>query len=161
MAVSDEDRIRRQRETVAEHIGAENAHDWPGVYDTFVQDENAYYDVVSLSTHFGGIQGVKDFYAVIDAAFPDFQVAVNREYDMPGSSVREVTVTGTHKAEYCGLPASGNRINIEVAAFYLFSKEDPSKLVAERIYFDNDTILRQIRGEENAPTGIGLASTTG
>jgi hypothetical protein len=32
------------------------------------------------------------------------------------------------------------------------------KLVAERIYFDNEILLRQMRGEADAPTGLGLAT---
>ena len=41
-----EDLIRIQRATVDEHIREENAHNWPAVYGTFVQDEgSAFYDV--------------------------------------------------------------------------------------------------------------------
>ena len=40
------DTIERQREIVARHIRGENEHDWATVYDTFVQDDRAYYDVV-------------------------------------------------------------------------------------------------------------------
>jgi hypothetical protein len=55
------------------------------------------------------------------------------------------------------MAASGNPIRFEVAVFFIFGTgKDAGKLLAERIYFDNETVLRQIRGEENAPTGIGL-----
>jgi len=57
-----ENTIERQREIVAEHIRGENEHNWPAVYDTFVQDERAYYDVVPLGTRFKGIEGVRGFY---------------------------------------------------------------------------------------------------
>lgn len=57
-----------------EHIRTENAKDWEGVYNTFVQSEAAYYDVVPLATRFQGIVGVKGFYQVINAAFPDFHI---------------------------------------------------------------------------------------
>ena len=36
--------------------------------------------------------------------------------------------------------------------------EEAGKLVAERIYFDNEILLRQMRGEADAPTGLGLAT---
>lgn len=52
-------RIDRQRGIVAEHIRRENEHDWPGVHDTFVQDDRAYYEVVPLGTRFKGIEGVR------------------------------------------------------------------------------------------------------
>ncbi|RKT88226.1 Predicted ester cyclase [Saccharopolyspora antimicrobica] len=158
MAMSDAQRIEAQRRTIAEHIEAENAHDWPRVYGTFVQDEHAFYDVVPLSTRYAGFAGVQDFYRILDDAIPDFRVTVNAEYDSPGASVREVTIVGTHRGEYCGEQPSGRPVSFELAAFYIFRPEEPGKLLAERIYFDNETVLRQMRGEENAPAGIGLTA---
>jgi hypothetical protein len=93
---------------------------------------------------------------------PDFQVAVSAEYDTLGCSIREVTVTGTHQGEYCGMVGSGNPVRFEVAVFFIFGTgKDAAKLLVERIYFDNETVLRQMRGEENAPCGIGLANLAG
>ena len=150
--------IQLQRATIDEHIRAENAKDWEAVYDTFVQDEDAYYDVVPLARRFQGISGVKNFYQAITAALPDFQITVTGEYDTPGCSIREVTISGTHLGEYRGVPGSGNRVIFELAAFYLFgSGENAGKLTAERIYFDNEIVMRQIRGEAGVSTGIGLA----
>ena len=85
-------------------------------------------------------------------------LTVTGEYDTPGCSIREVTITGTHLGEYGGVPASGNRVAFELAGFFLFgSGENAGKIVAERAYFDNEILMRQIRGEADAPTGIGLA----
>ena len=54
-----EELIRIQRATVDEHIREENAHNWPAIYGTFVQDEGfAFYDVVALHAHFAGLTGV-------------------------------------------------------------------------------------------------------
>ena len=153
-----QDIIKLQRATFDEHMRAENAKDWEAVYNTFIQSEETYYDVVPLATRFKGISGVKDFYQAITASFPDFQVTVTGEYDTPGCSIREATINGTHLGEYGGVSASGNRVTIELAAFFLFgSGENASKLVCERIYFDNEILMRQIRGEAGAPAGIGLA----
>ena len=150
--------IERQRTTVNEHLDAENIGDWSAVYETFIQADKAYYDVIPLSTKFKGITGVKDFYEAIATAIPDLYIKVTQEYDVPGCSIREVTIIGTHQGEYCGVPASGNSLRFELAAFYIFDTEDDSgKLLAERIYFDNETLLRQMRGEPNAPYGVGLA----
>lgn len=161
MATSTEDRIAAQRRTIAEHIESENAHDWARVYGTFVQDTHAFYDVVPLSTRYDGFAGVQDFYQILEGAIPDFRVAVNAEYDTLGASVREVTITGTHLGEYCGVLPEGRPVSFELAAFYLFRTDQPDKLLAERIYFDNETLLRQMRGEENAAAGIGLARAQG
>lgn len=153
MAMTDQARIAAQRRTIDEHLKGENAHDWARVYDTFLKDERAYYDVIPFNTRYPGFQGVQDFYQIIEAAIPDFRVAVTGEYDTPGASVREVTITGTHRGEYCGLAPQGRPVSVEVAAFYLFGDGDESaKLLGERIYYDNETLLRQMRGEENAMT---------
>jgi predicted ester cyclase len=150
--------IRIQRETIVEHMRGENAHEWQAVYDTFIQDETAWYDVVPLSNKFEGFSGVQDFYQVFDSAVPDFHIVVTGEYDTPGCSIREVTITGTHQGEYCGVQPTGKPISFELAAFYIFGTgNNAGKLIAERIYFDNETVLRQMRGEADAPKGVGLA----
>lgn len=74
------------------------------------------------------------------------------------SGIGEVTLSGTHKGEYCGIPASGRTVTIELAAFFEFGDgEQAGKIVCERIYWDNETVLAQIRGDADAPTGVGLA----
>ena len=153
-----QDLIKLQRATIDEHIRAESAKDWEAVYNTFIQSEEPYFDVMPLATRFNGIAGVKDFYQTITASFPDFQITVASEYDTPGCSIREVLINGTHLGEYGGVPASGNRVAFELAAFFLFgSGENAGKIVCERVYFDNEILMRQIRGEADAATVISLA----
>jgi predicted ester cyclase len=73
------------------------------------------------------------------------------EYDSPGCSVREITVEGTHKGEWCGVAATGRWVKFHVAVLYLFDKDKTSgKLSAERIYFDNETVMKQINGDAEA-----------
>ena len=146
-----EDIIRIQRETVDEHVRQESSKNWQGVYDTFVPDETAFFDVVPFNTRYSGIAGVKAFYQAAHAAFPDFKIDVWGEYDSPGCSIREVTISGTHTGEWCGIPGTGRHIRWQIAGFFLFhTGEQAGKLLAERIYFDNDTIMRQIRGDLDA-----------
>ena len=141
-----EEIIRKQRTMVDEHIRLENAHDWPAVRDTFLSDESAI-DVVPFHAKFGGLSGITDFYEAVGAAFPDFKANVFGEYDSPGCSVREITVQGTHKGEWCGVAGSGRRVKFHVAVLYLFGKNNSSgKLLGERLYFDNETVMKQISG---------------
>jgi predicted ester cyclase len=158
MTLSDDQRIKLQRETITQHMAGENEHDWAKVYDTFIQDERAYYDVMPFATRYEGFSGVQDFYAAFEAAFPDFALVNTHEYDVPGCSIREVTVTATHQGEFAGIAATGNPITFELAAFYIFgdSDDEAGKLMVERVYFDTETLLRQLRGEAG-PTGVGLA----
>jgi steroid delta-isomerase-like uncharacterized protein len=141
------DTIERQREIVAKHIRGENDHDWTTVYDTFVQDERAHYDVVPLGAVFKGIEGVRGFYESIAAAVPDLQIEVLSEYDVPGCSVREVIISGTHLGEFVGVKPLGNAIRIELAAFYSFDTGS-GKLISEKIYYDQATLVAQMQGQQ-------------
>jgi predicted ester cyclase len=147
-----EDLIRIQRATVDEHIREENAHNWPAVYNTFVGDEeSAFYDVVPLHTHFAGLTGVRDFYRAAEAAFPDFRIDVWGEFDTAGCSIREVTISGTHKGDWCGVAGTGRPVRFHLAGLFLFGTgENSAKLVAERVYFDNETVMQQINGKLDA-----------
>jgi steroid delta-isomerase-like uncharacterized protein len=138
------DIIERQREIVARHILGENAHDWEAVYDTFVQDDRAHYDVVPLSAVFKGIEGVRGFYQTIAAALPDLRIEVKSESDVPGCSIREVVITGTHLGEFAGVKPLRNTVRIEMAAFYTFDATS-EKLIAEKIYYDQAGVLEQMR----------------
>lgn len=139
--------VELQRKTVAEHIQNEQIKDWPEVYRTFTpQAEDAYYDVVPFQTRFRKMKGVIDFYEAFTRGFPDFQITVHTEQDVPGVSIREAQITGTHNGEYCGIQATGRRVSVALMGFFLFDKMT-GHLNAERIYFDNNTVLAQIRGE--------------
>lgn len=145
--MSPEALIERQRKTVAEHIRNEQTKDWPGVYSTFTPlGEEAYYDAVPFQMRFRTIEGVVGFYESIARGFPDFQITVHSEQDVPGMSIREVQITGTHNGEYCGVQATGRQVSVALAGFYVFDKAT-GHLNAERIYFDNNTVLAQIKGE--------------
>jgi predicted ester cyclase len=144
--------VAHQREVVATHIRGENEHNWPAVFDTFVQDDRAHYDVVPLGTSFKGVDGVRGFYQAIAAALPDLHVEVISEYDVPGCSVREVVISGTHLGEFAGIQPLGNSVRIEIAAFYTFdsSSGDSSsgKLISERIYYDQASVMQQMQRKE-------------
>lgn len=159
MTLTDADRIALQRATVDRHMNGENEHDWDSVHDTFVQDGRAYWDAVPMATRFSGIGGVKDFYSTMEGAFPDARVIVTHAYDVPGTSIREVTITGTHVGEFGGIPANGNPYCYEAIGVYVFADEpDAGLLLGERVYFDVDSVLRQLRGDADAAVGgIGLA----
>ena len=141
--------IERQREIVARHIRAENEHDWTAVYDTFVQDDRAHYDVVPLGAVFKGIAGVRAFYQSIAAALPDLQIKVLSEYDVPGCSIREVVISGTHQSEFAGVKPLGNAIRIEMAAFYSFDAAS-GKLISERIYCGQASVVRQMQARQES-----------
>lgn len=144
-----DNRIERQRRIIAEHIQSENEHNWQAVYDTFVQDERAHYDVVPLGTSFKGIEGVRNFYQLIATAVPDLHIAVVSEHHVPGCAFLEVIISGSHLGEYLGMKPLGNKIRVELASIYTFD-EQSEKLIAERIYYDQASILQQMSGNQAA-----------
>lgn len=157
--MTDRERIELQRKCVAEHVAMENAHQLDRVIEeTFVKDGSAFYDVAPGLAHFEGLDGVQEFYDMLFGTLPDIHIEMTHEYDVPGCCVREGYVTGTHSAEFAGVPASGNFIAFPFAAMYIFG-DDPTKLMAERAYWDNDGLIRQMRGEEKAATTTPWANS--
>jgi steroid delta-isomerase-like uncharacterized protein len=59
-------------------------------------------------------EGVKQFFAMLRSAFPDLRMEV-REILADGDLVSaRVVATGTHQADFMGMPSSGNHIEVQV-----------------------------------------------
>lgn len=157
-SMTDQDRIALQREVVAEHVAGENEHDYDKVNATFVQAGRSFYEIAAGGAHFDGPEGVGGFYELLNSVLPDLEVLCTHEYDVVGCSIREVTARGTHSAEFAGVPASGNRVSFEVCALYIFDEQEPGKLIGERAYWDNDGLIRQLKGEKDVPS-LGLVES--
>jgi len=139
------DLISRQRAAVAEHIRLENEHQWAAVPSRLSEGDRAFFDFVAVG-QFKGAEGVRQLYQTIGTAFPDLHIEISAEYDVPGCSIREGFITGTHQGEYLGIPASGLPIRIAMAAFFVF---DPAsgELIGERLYLDHGTALQYLRSK--------------
>jgi predicted ester cyclase len=144
---TDAERIAKQRETVALHISLENEQAQQRVLEETFAKQDVFYDVVPGVSHLEGIEGVEGFYDMLFSTLPDIHIRITHEYDVPGCCIREGVVTGTHSAEFLGVPASGNFLSFAFCGMYLFG-DDPTRLVAERAYWDNDGLIKQCRGEE-------------
>ena len=69
---------------------------------------------------------------------------------MPGTSVREVMICGTHRGEYCGLAGTGRPVAIPLIALFLFGDgENAAQIMVERVSWDNSSVLSQLRGESD------------
>ena len=142
------DLLQKQRESVANHIRLENEHHWADVNTTLVQDDRAFFDFVPVG-QFKGAEGVRQLYQVVSTAFPDLHIEVTAEHDLPGCSIREGYITGTHLGEYMGIPASGVPVRIAIAAFFVFDKNS-GELLGERLYMDHGAALLQLQGKTAA-----------
>jgi predicted ester cyclase len=157
---TDTERVELQRACVKEHLRLENAHEKDRVLpETFVQDGSAYYHVVPGNVGFDGLSGIQDFYDMLFSVLPDIHIDIHHQYDVPGCCVLEGVVTGTHSAEFAGVPASGNAIAFPFAAMYIFG-DDPTRLRAERAYWDNMDLIMQMKGESQPPTSYPWDSVT-
>lgn len=139
--------VARQRAAVAEHFALENAHDWAAVVASFTATDPVF-ELVPAAARLPGHDGIASAYQILSTALPDVQVTEVRGWDVPGCSIREIVVTGTHTGEYFGVPGKGRRVRAEMACFFEFDGE--GRLRTERVYFDNARLLAQMRGELTA-----------
>lgn len=138
------DSIERQREQVVKFLSALGTHDWDGAVESFTGSAPTFEDVPS-NTRFTGKAGIVDALQAFAKAVPDLRIQVSSAIDSPGCSVRELVIIGTHLGSYQAERASGRSVRIACACFFLFDAN--GRLATERIYFDNDTVLRQMRGD--------------
>jgi hypothetical protein len=150
-----EERIAIQRKVVADHIQGENTGDYEFVRSTFVQQDRSFFDSAAGGLHFDGTGGIEDWYDILGSVLPDLHIDVTHEYDVPGCSLREMTASGTHSAEFAGIAPTGRHVTWEAIALYIFDEQEPDKLIGERAYWDNDALMKRMRGEE-APPMLGL-----
>ena len=56
----------------------------------------------------------RQMFKMMRAAFPDFRMHVEDLIQEGDKVVARITVTGTHKGEFMGVPASGNEIDVSL-----------------------------------------------
>lgn len=135
--------IERQCDIVAAHFAAVNAHDWKAVVRTFTGQWPTF-DHIPANLRMNGFNGIDEAYQVIGRALPDLKVRIEGGFDVPGCSVREIVIAGTHLGPYHGFKPSGRTVQFACACFFLF--DEHTHLHTLRCYFDNETVLRQMRG---------------
>jgi steroid delta-isomerase-like uncharacterized protein len=129
--------LRESREaTVREHIEAENRHDVEATIATF---DRPRYEVNGEESD--GESAVRDLLGELMAAFPDFLVEPARIHHADDAVIGEGRVTGTHRGPFGGIPPTGRRIDYPAVAIFEFEED---RLVCEKLYFDNATVLRQL-----------------
>jgi len=141
-----EEQTQRQHGIVTAHIAAENAHDWNAASAGFTEAGTAFRDMLQVATAFKGVRGVRAFYDTIGKAIPDLHIEIKSQNDLPGCTVCEGVLTGTHLGEYMGVRPRGNPIRMDVTMYYFFD-EKTEKLVAQRMYFDQASLLQQMQGD--------------
>ena len=86
-------------------------------------------------------QGWRTFHAGAYAGFPDFQVTIERMLSAGDTVIAEGRVTGTHRGEFAGMPASNRSFDVPIA--FVVDIAD-GKVRRWHSYFDAATMLRQL-----------------
>ena len=148
--------LREAREaTVREHMESENVHDFDTTIGTF---DHPRYELIATGEVHDGEAEVRDYFAETRAAFPDQRNEPLEIHHADDAVIVEFMLHGTHDGPLRGLPPTGRSFSCRMTAFFLF-EEGGDKIVAERVYFDQATIMRQL-GVAHDPSSVAGRLTT-
>ena len=137
MAVSATRRKKRE-EVVREHMDSENRHELDTTIATF---ERPRYELIGTGEVYDGTQEVERYFEQTRRAFPDQRNELLALHHTDDAVVVEAVVRGTHKGPLRNLPPTGREFELPILSIFLF---DGDKLICERVYFDQATVLRQL-----------------
>ena len=119
------------RELWKRHSIAEEKRDLPGLISTLTED--CAYELVQTGHRWEGHDGAARFYAGLLGAFPDIDFELTDIVIGPQGVCEQADVTGTHEAEWLGIPPSGERLAWKVAIFFPWDP-DRRRFRGERVY---------------------------
>jgi steroid delta-isomerase-like uncharacterized protein len=150
--------LAARNKLVDEHVKAEVVHDLDAIMRTW--GANPWFEDVPFAEEWYGREEIHKHYKELLGAFPDLDIQEHKRHVTDEFVILEVTVTGTHRGDWRGLPALGRRMESRVCALYSF--DDEGMLELERTYYDNATIYDQlgIYQDPRKPLGKVMAVLT-
>ena len=130
--------ISKRVKTVREHMDSENRHELDTTIATF---ERPRYELIGTGEVYDGAQDVERYFEQTRRAFPDQRNELLALHHTDDAVVVEAVVRGTHKGPLRNLPPTGREFELPILSIFLF---DGDKLICERVYFDQATVLRQL-----------------
>jgi steroid delta-isomerase-like uncharacterized protein len=109
------------------------------------------YELVATDEVYDGPEEVQRYYDESRKAFPDQRNELLALHHSEDAVLVEAVVRGTHKGPLRSLPPTGREFELPILALFVFDGDD--KLVCERVYFDQLTVLRQL-GVARDPTSL-------
>lgn len=109
------------RELWKRHSKAEDNRDLPGLISTLTRD--CVYELVQTGHRWEGHEGAARFYSGLLGAFPDIDFRLTGIVIGPQGVCEEADVTGTHEAEWLGIPPSQERLAWKVTIFFPWDRE--------------------------------------
>jgi steroid delta-isomerase-like uncharacterized protein len=136
-AVDNVTSLRQRREAIVkQHADAENQHDVEATIATF---DRPRYEV--NGTPSDGERAVRELLQGLMTGFPDLHAEIGKLRHADDAVFGETLITGTHDGEWAGIPPTGRRVEVLVAAIFEF---DEDRLLCEKVYMDFAAVLTQI-----------------
>jgi steroid delta-isomerase-like uncharacterized protein len=88
-----------------------------------------------------GAKGLRDTMKLFHTAFPDMKIIMNDMIAEDNRVMNKFTVTGTHKGEFMGIPATGKKISYEEVVILRLKDE---KIVEHWAVADALSLMQQI-----------------
>jgi steroid delta-isomerase-like uncharacterized protein len=127
-----------REQVVREHMESENEHDFDTTVGTFSHPR---YEIVPTGDVYDGEAEVRRYYEETRAAFPDQRNELVSLRHADDAVIVEFDLLGTHRGPLRGVPPTGRSFRCRMSAVFEFEGE---RIVCERVYFDQLTILRQL-----------------
>jgi steroid delta-isomerase-like uncharacterized protein len=146
--------MRKKREAIVlEHMESENRHEFDVTLDTF---EHPRYELIATGDVYDGPEEVSGYFEESRRAFPDQRNETRAIHHTDDGVMVEAIIRGTHKGPLRSLPATGREYELPILAFFVFEED---RLVCERVYFDQLTVLRQLGIARDPTTLTGQVET--
>jgi len=109
------------RELWKRHSIAEDDRDLTGLLATLTED--CVYELVQTGHRWEGHEGAARFYMGLLGGFPDIHFDLTNIVIGPQGVCEEANVTGTHEAEWLGVPPTGEHLAWQVTIFFPWDRE--------------------------------------
>lgn len=131
--------ISQMSEVLEDLAAAWTAHDIDRVL-SLCADDCVYEDVTMAAVNRGKAE-LKAFAGAVLAAFPDFKMKLTSGFAAGNRAGAEWTMSGTHKGDLPGMPATGKTFVVRGASI---CEVDERKIKRNSDYWDMVTFLKQI-----------------
>jgi steroid delta-isomerase-like uncharacterized protein len=137
--------LRARREArIAQHIEAENNFDVEATLATMQPEPT--YDVRAYDTVVKGHDNCAEFLKGHFQSLPGIVSKATRFYHADEAVIVEVHVDGTHTGEIIGIPANGNKIDVDSIGVFYF-EPDGDIILGEQVWADMLKLTQQLSGE--------------
>jgi steroid delta-isomerase-like uncharacterized protein len=119
-------------------MDSENRHEFDATLDTF---EHPRYELIGTGEVYDGTEEVEQYFEDTRRAFPDQRNELLALHHADDAVLVEAVIRGTHNGPLRSLPPTGREFELPILSIFSF---DGDKLIGERVYFDQTTVLRQL-----------------